>query len=98
MQASDNVDELLAQWEEIKYRSSHIGPNDNIDIFNYMQRKSQLMQYSQELRYARLQNNTKVEAEYTEKFIEAYTNFSKDFVFRVLKNDNQTQSQNTKPT
>jgi hypothetical protein len=44
------------------------------------------MAYSQELRYARLQNNTEVEAEYTTKFIEAYTNFSRDFIFRILKN------------
>ena len=92
MQALTNVDELLAQWEEIKYCSSHIGPDDDIDILDYMHRKGQLMEYSQELRYARLQNNTKVEAEYTAKFIEAYTNFSKDFIFRVLKNDRTTQS------
>jgi hypothetical protein len=86
MQALTNVDELLAQWEEVKYLSSHISPTDDIDILDYMQRKGQLMNYSQELRYARLVNNTKDEAEYTTKFIEAYTSFSKDFIFRVLKN------------
>ncbi len=85
-QLINNVDELLAQWEEVKYLSSHIGPTDNIDILDYMQRKSQLMQYSQELRYARLSNDAIGEAEYTAKFIEAYTNFSKDFIFRILKN------------
>jgi hypothetical protein len=51
-----------------------------------MRRKGQLMNYSQELRYARLSNNNIVEAEYTEKFVEAYTTFSRDFIFRVLKN------------
>ena len=87
MQQSINpVDELLEQWEEMKYCSSHITPTDDIDILDYMRRKGQLMAYSQELRYARLQNNTEVEAEYTTKFVEAYTNFSKDFIFRVLKN------------
>jgi hypothetical protein len=80
------VDELLEQWEEMKYCSSHIGPNDDIDILDYMRRKGQLMAYSMELRYARLSNNNIVEAEYTEKFVEAYTNFSRDFIFRVLKN------------
>lgn len=80
------VDELLVQWEEVKYLSSHIGPSDNIDILDYMHRKSELMHYSQELRYARLSNDSIGEAEYTAKFIEAYTNFSKDFIFRVLKN------------
>lgn len=86
MQAlTNNVDDLLAQWEEIKYCSSHIR-SDDIDILDYMRRKGQLMHYSQELRYARLQNNIDVEAEYTAKFIEAYTSFSKDFIFRVLKN------------
>jgi hypothetical protein len=92
MQALTNVDELLAQWEEIKYLSSHISPNDNIDILDYMRRKGQLMHYSQELRHARLINNTKTEQEYTIKFIEAYNDFIKDFVFRVLKNDRTTQS------
>jgi hypothetical protein len=85
-QLINNVDELLAQWEEIKYVSSHIGPNDNIDILDYMNRKGQLIHYSQELRFARLSNNTIDEADYTAKFIEAYTTFSKDFIFRILKN------------
>ena len=85
-QLTNSVDELLEQWEEVKYLSSHIGPHDNIDILDYMQRKSQLMHYSQELRYARLSNDAIGEAEYTAKFIEAYTNFSKDFIFRILKN------------
>jgi hypothetical protein len=44
------------------------------------------MHYSQELRYARLSNNIIDEADYTAKFIEAYTNFSRDFIFRILKN------------
>jgi len=54
MQQSINpVDELLEQWEEMKYCSSHITPTDDIDILDYMRRKGQLMAYSQELRYAR---------------------------------------------
>lgn len=85
-QLINNVDDLLEQWEEVKYLSSHIGPNDNIDILDYMNRKGQLIHYSQELRYARLSNNIIDEAEYTTKFVEAYTNFSKDFIFRILKN------------
>ena len=85
-QLTNPVDELLEQWEEVKYLSSHITSSDDIDILDYMRRKGQLMAYSQELRYARLSNNTEVEAEYTTKFVEAYTNFSKDFIFRVLKN------------
>ena len=80
------VDELLEQWEEVKYLSSHITSADDIDILDYMHRKGQLMQYSQELRYARLSNNIIDEADYTAKFIEAYTNFSRDFIFRILKN------------
>lgn len=85
-QLTNPVDELLEQWEEVKYLSSHITSADDIGILDYMRRKAQLMSYSQELRYARLQNNTVVEAEYTAKFIEAYTSFSKDFIFRILKN------------
>jgi hypothetical protein len=85
-QLINNVDDLLEQWEEVKYLSSHIGPNDNIDILDYMNRKGQLIHYSQELRYARLSNNIIDEAEYTTKFVEAYTTFSKDFIFRILKN------------
>jgi hypothetical protein len=85
-QLTNPVDELLEQWEEMKYCSSHIGPTDDTDILDYMRRKSQLMHYSQELRFARLSNNTIDEADYTAKFIEAYTTFSKDFIFRILKN------------
>lgn len=83
---SSNVDELLEQWEEVKYISSHITSSDDTNILDYMRRKAQLMTYSQELRYARLSNDTAAEEEYTAKFIEAYTTFSKDFIFRVLKN------------
>ena len=85
-QLTNNVDELLEQWEEMKYCSSHITPNYDLDILDYMNRKGQLMHYSQELRYARLSNNIIDEADYTAKFIEAYTNFSRDFIFRILKN------------
>ena len=85
-QLTNPVDELLEQWEEIKHISSHITSTDDTDILDYMRRKAQLMTYSQELRYARLMNNTKVEADYTIKFIEAYNAFSKDFIFRILKN------------
>jgi hypothetical protein len=92
MQVLTNVNDMLEEWEQIKYVSSHISPTDDIDILDYMRRKSQLMHYSQELRYARLINDIKSEQEYTIKFTEAYTTFIKDFVFRVLKNDNQTQS------
>ena len=85
-QLTNPVDELLEQWEEMKYCSSHISPTDDTDILDYMRRKSQLVHYSQELRFARLSNNTIDEADYTAKFIEAYTTFSKDFIFRILKN------------
>ena len=85
-QLTNNVDELLEQWEQVKYLSSHISSTDDTDILDYMRRKAQLMHYSQELRFARLSNNTIDEADYTTKFIEAYTTFSKDFIFRILKN------------
>ena len=86
IQLTNPVDELLEQWEEIKYISSHITSTDDTDILDYMRRKAQLVHYSQELRFARLSNNTIDEADYTAKFIEAYTTFSKDFIFRILKN------------
>jgi hypothetical protein len=92
MQVLTNVNDMLEEWEQIKYVSSHISPADDIDILDYMRRKSQITNYSQELRYARLINDIKSEQEHTIKFTEAYTTFIKDFVFRVLKNDNQTQS------
>jgi hypothetical protein len=92
MPALTNVNDMLEEWEQIKYVSSHISPTDDIDILDYMRRKSQLMHYSQELRYARLINDTQIEQEYTVKFTEAYTTFIKDFVFKVLKNDTSPQS------
>jgi hypothetical protein len=86
----DNVNDMLEEWEQIRYVSSHISSND-VDILDYMRRKGQIMHYSQELRYARLINNTQIEQEYTVKFTEAYTTFIKDFVFKVLKNDTSPQ-------
>jgi hypothetical protein len=86
----DNVNDMLEEWEQIRYVSSHISSND-VDILDYMRRKGQIMHYSQELRYARLINDTQIEQEYTVKFAEAYTTFIKDFVFKVLKNDTSSQ-------
>lgn len=91
MPALTNVNDMLEEWEQIKYVSSHISPDDEVDILDYMRRKGQLMHYSQELRYARLINDTQIEQEYTVKFAEAYTTFIKDFVFKVLKNDTSSQ-------
>lgn len=86
-QSTSNIDDLLDEWEQIKYVTSHIGPNDELDIFEYMRLKGLLMTYSHELRFARLNNDAKTEQEYTVKFTEAYNNFVKDFVFKVLKNE-----------
>jgi hypothetical protein len=88
MQVSiDDVNAMLEEWEQLKYVSAHIGPNDQTTILAYMQAKCQIMHYSQQLRRARLVNNVDSEQEYTIKFTEAYTAFIKDFIFRVLKND-----------
>lgn len=88
MQALTNsIDDLLEEWEEIKHklRSNH-SLLDNDARLKFVMKKFELMEYSQKLRQARLVNNVKDEAEYAEKFVTAYTAFSKDYVFGILKN------------
>ena len=88
MQAlTDNIDDLLEEWEEIKHRPMHNrSVADDDSRLKFVLQKFEIIEYSQKLRHARLVNNVKDEEKYAEKFVTAYTNFSKNYVFGILKN------------
>jgi hypothetical protein len=91
MQALTNVDDLLAEWEQIKRKRL---PNTAgiEDLTDYIKYKTEIEGYAHNIRYARLTNNQDQESEFAVKFIESYSQFAKDYVYRVLKDDKQIQS------
>lgn len=92
MQASvNNVDDLLEEWEQIKRKRLPYTAGME-DLTDYIKYKTEIEGYAHHIRYARLTNNQFEESEYAVKFIESYTQFARDYVYRVLKDDNQTQS------
>jgi hypothetical protein len=87
MQPSVNseIHELLLQWESIRHISCPTGDSMHEAIVHECA-KNLVDSYAQDLRTSRLENNSLNEVHYTAKFVESYYNFTKDFVFRILKN------------
>jgi hypothetical protein len=91
MQALTNLDDLLAEWEQVKRKRLPYTAGME-DLSDYIKYKTEIDSYAHNIRYARLTNDHDQESEFSVKFIESYTQFAKDYVYRVLKDDNQTQS------
>lgn len=91
MQVSiDNVDDLLEEWEQVKRKRSPY--TDGIeDLTDYIKMKAEIDRYAHSIRYARLTNNQSDELSHTIKFVGSYTQFAKEYVYRVLKNDRPPQ-------
>ena len=85
MQPLTNVDEMLEQWEQIKKLSCPRG-DGFYDVIVHECAKNDVEAYAQQIRKSRLVNDIKVEEEACIKFEELYLEFTKNFVFRVLKN------------
>lgn len=84
-QSTNNVDELLEQWEKLKNVSAP--RNDSmVEVITHACVLNQIESYAHSLRNSRLTNNKQDELAYTAKFVELYYDFSKDYVFKVLKN------------
>lgn len=91
MQASTNtVDDLLEQWEYIKRKRLPYATGIE-DLSDYINFKIQIDDYAHCLRNSRLTNNSAEEELYTVKFTELLSKFTQDYVYRALKDDNQTQ-------
>lgn len=85
----NNIDEdvsgMLETWEMLKHQTC---PKSDgmIEAIVYESAKNQVDCYAQDLRNSRLENNIENEIQFTSKFIETYLDFSRDYVFRTLKN------------
>lgn len=79
-----SINELLEQWEQIKQKSCPTA-EDIADASRYIRALDQVDHYAKEIRNCRLTNNQIDEARNTVRFIEAYYDFTKDFVYRSLK-------------
>ena len=84
-----SINELLEEWEQIKQLGCPTAV-DIIDVSEYAHAKSLVDALAQEIRNSRLLNDQSKEVRSTTKFIEAYCDFSRDFLFRTLKNDRKT--------
>jgi hypothetical protein len=91
MQASDSIDDLLEEWEYIKRKRLPYASNIE-DLSDYIRFKAEIEGYAHSIRNSRLTNDQQTELSMIELFTASYLQFRQDFVFKVLKNDNQTQS------
>jgi hypothetical protein len=91
MQVSDSIDDLLEEWEYIKRKRLPYAAGIE-DLSDYIRSKAEIEGYAHSIRNARLTNDHNQESEFSVKFVESYTQFAKDYVYRVLKDDRQTQS------
>lgn len=97
MQQSNNVDDLLEQWEQVK-NTPIPTPCSLTEALEFTRLKNTISDLSRQIRNSRLENDTHAEEYYLKYFNELYDSFSKDFVYRVLKNDKQTQPIYTRPS
>ena len=86
---TNNIDEdvngMLETWEILKHKSCPKS-DSMIEAIVHESAKNQVDCYAQDLRNSRLENNIENEILFTSKFIETYLDFSRDYVFRTLKN------------
>ena len=84
-----SIDELLEEWEQIKKLQCPTAV-DIADVSRYAKSKTRVDELAQTIRNSRLLNDRDTEVSSTTKFIEAFYDFNKDFVFRTLKNGRTT--------
>lgn len=81
----EDVNGMLETWEILKHKSCPRG-DSMLEAIVHESAKNQVDCYAQDLRNSRLENNIDNEIQFTSKFIETYLGFSRDYVFRTLKN------------
>jgi len=91
MQISDNINDMLEQWENVRHRPCPSSDNnDNLtgleNLNQYMSAKRVVDKLANLIRLSRLENNKKDEEVYSKQFLVLYNLFDKDFMYRILKN------------
>ena len=79
-----SVNDLLEEWESIKVIGCPAA-FDIKDVSKYAQAKTRVDELAQSIRNSRLINDKQSELTVTARFVEAYYDFNKDFVFRALR-------------
>lgn len=79
-----NIDELLEEWKIVREISC---PTDNnmTEVIVHEFEKNKVDLIAQNFRQSRLENNNFNEDRYAQEFADAYFEFTREFVFRVLK-------------
>lgn len=85
MQALTNVDDLLEEWELLKHQH-YPNPANKDEVMAFICWKMVIDQHAKNLRTSRLENNKDKETTCAKNFIKAYNSFSKEYIYRVLKN------------
>ena len=85
MQLLVDIDNELLQWEKLKNTPMPI-PTTLTEALEFTALKSTISDLSHRIRNSRLENNSEAEELYATHFTTCYTKFTKDYVFKVLKN------------
>lgn len=85
MQQLTEANDLLDEWELYKDHPIPI-PCTLTEALEFTKTKAKLNSLSHQIRNCRLENNDKDELIYLNEFCQIYEVFSKDYVYRILKN------------
>jgi hypothetical protein len=85
MQLLVNIDDELLQWEKLKNTPIPI-PTTLTEALEFTALKDAVSLLSHQIRNSRLENNSEAEEYYVTHFATCYDKFTKEYVFKVLKN------------
>jgi hypothetical protein len=85
MQLLVDIDDELLQWEKLKNTPIPI-PTTLTEALEFTALKDAVSHLSHQIRNSRLENNSEAEEFYTTHFATCYDKFTKEYVFKVLKN------------
>lgn len=94
MQVLDNPDNLLDSWETIKDAALPL-PCTLDEALEFSRQKALLSALSRQVRNSRLENDIITEESCLTQFCAVYERFSKEYVYKVLKNGKLQQSKNS---
>jgi len=90
----NNLDDLLEAWENIKDLPIPVPCTLN-EALEFTDLKQTLTTLSHKIRNSRLENDIFTEEICLEQFCNVYNTFSKEYVYRILKNERKSQSTHT---
>lgn len=80
-----NVDKLLEEWNRIRDVSVPVSITAE-EAIKFANVKDHISILVNALQVSRLQNDSKAEQFYSQQFSESYKNFTKEYIFKVLRN------------